>query len=286
MEFFNRCNITHSDVVSQALSHIHGGKFLPTKSRDGTAYKISVAEKLHIRHLWHSKQGSSRSINSAAISVASVSAEEDNSSRDGNSGLYFGKPTDKEELAALRESAMRATLMKKLSDANVYCRYAQRQLREKEDALLKCKSELATIETEMQALVNLAQEVASTGASPRTRKIDGKYIQSQLAIRLEELHECLLRQVKSLEAACYQDVPFVWYGMAEDVQVMGSFDGWTRGFQLSPESTGSFTKFSATVKLKPGWYHIKFLVDGKWQVSPDLPTMGEGPNVNNLLVVE
>jgi hypothetical protein len=33
-------------------------------------------------------------------------------------------------------------------------------------------------------------------------------------------------------------------------------------------------------------YEIKFLVDGEWHVSPDLPTVGEGLTKNNLLVVD
>eukprot|EP00250_Pteridium_aquilinum_P001003 c11183_g1_i1 orf=283-1146(-) len=284
VEFFDSCNITHKDAVSQALLQVHGGKFLLTKSRGDTAYKISFTKELHVRHLRVSKWGPSRLTKGAARSTASVSAE--NGSTDGASGLYFGQITQKEELAALRESSMRANLMKKLSDANMYGRHLQRQLLEKEDALLKCKSELVTMETEMKALVSLAQEVASEGGKPGMRKINGKYIPSHLAVRLEELHERLLLQAQSIEAVCYRDVPFAWVGMAEDVQVMGSFDGWTQGLQLSPENTGSFTKFSATVKLRTGRYQIKFLVDGEWHVSPDLPLVGEGPNINNLLVVE
>ena len=32
-------------------------------------------------------------------------------------------------------------------------------------------------------------------------------------------------------------------------------------------------------------YEIKFLVDGEWQLSPELPTVGEGSLKNNLLIV-
>lgn len=70
------------------------------------------------------------------------------------------------------------------------------------------------------------------------------------------------------------------------VQVMGSFDGWSHGEHMSPEYTGDFTKFSATLKLRPGKYEIKFMVDGQWQLSPDLPVTGDGMMENNLLVVE
>lgn len=38
----------------------------------------------------------------------------------------------------------------------------------------------------------------------------------------------------------------------KSVQVMGTFDGWCQGEHLSPEYTGSFTRFSTTLVLRPG----------------------------------
>lgn len=108
-------------------------------------------------------------------------------------------------------------------------------------------------------------------------------------------------------------IPFSlkWY---QSVQVMGTFDGWSQGEHLSPEYTGSFTKFSTTLLLRPGryflvwiiklllfllflglvliggfmlWrYEIKFLVDGEWKLSPEFPTVREGLMENNLLIVK
>ncbi|GFP78840.1 hypothetical protein PHJA_000027500 [Phtheirospermum japonicum] len=67
---------------------------------------------------------------------------------------------------------------------------------------------------------------------------------------------------------------------------MGSFDGWSEGEHLSPEYTGPYATFSTTLMLRPGRYEIKFLVDGEWQLSTELPTVGEGLMQNNLLIVE
>ena len=33
---------------------------------------------------------------------------------------------------------------------------------------------------------------------------------------------------------------------------MGSFDGWTYGEQMSPETTGAYTRFACLLKLRPG----------------------------------
>eukprot|EP00262_Sarcandra_glabra_P015834 TRINITY_DN4982_c0_g1_i1.p1 TRINITY_DN4982_c0_g1~~TRINITY_DN4982_c0_g1_i1.p1 ORF type:complete len:320 (+),score=59.24 TRINITY_DN4982_c0_g1_i1:391-1350(+) len=193
---------------------------------------------------------------------------------------------DTNELKSLLADSERTKLIRKLSEANQHNRFLKRQLQVKEDALVNFKSELAVLELEFQTLVRLAEEVAKSGIQPGSRKINGKYIQSHILSRLEVVHEKLKEQIKDVDAVKFEEVSMFWYGMAENVQVMGSFDGWSQGEQLSPEYTGAFTKFSTTLKLRPGRYEIKFLVDGEWQLSPELPTTGDGLMENNLLIVE
>ncbi|WVZ06312.1 hypothetical protein V8G54_019658 [Vigna mungo] len=189
-------------------------------------------------------------------------------------------------------------------------------LKVKEDALVKFKSELGAMELEIQALASLAEEIAQCGIPEGSRKINGKYIHSHLVARLEEytnktsqhcvvnlasfvslsmqmpcfpyiaVDEKLKEQIKDVDAAQSKEVSVFWIGMAESVQVMGTFDGWSQGEHLSPEYNGSYTKFSTTLLLRPGSYEIKFLVDGEWQLSPEFPIIGEGLTKNNLLVVE
>ncbi|KAK4277993.1 hypothetical protein QN277_015900 [Acacia crassicarpa] len=160
------------------------------------------------------------------------------------------------------------------------------QLQIKEESLVNFKSELAVMELEVQALVKLAEEIAQSAIPEGSRKINGKYIQSHLVSRLEAMHEKLKEQIKDVDSVQSKAVPVFWVGMAESVQVMGSFDGWSQGEYLSPEYDGSYTKFSSTLMLRPGRYEIKFLVDGEWKLSQELPTVGEGLTKNNLLVVE
>ncbi|GMP27514.1 hypothetical protein CsSME_00003472 [Camellia sinensis var. sinensis] len=160
------------------------------------------------------------------------------------------------------------------------------ELHEKEGALVNFKSELAVMEQEIQALVAMADEIAKYGIPERSRKINGKYILSHLLSRLEAVHEKVKEQIKDVDAAESKEVSLFWCGMAESVQVMGTFDGWSQGEDLSPEYNGYFTKFSTTLLLRPGRYEIKFLVDGEWQLSPEFPIVGEGLMKNNLLIVE
>ncbi|KAL4180895.1 hypothetical protein AMTRI_Chr12g234650 [Amborella trichopoda] len=213
-------------------------------------------------------------------------SEEGPSSNVDDSVPEDGEHLDSNNLNALLTDTVRANLTKKLSDANQNNRYLKRQLQVKEDALLKFKSDLALMELELESLVGLTEEVTKAGIPPGTRKIGGKYIHSHVLSKLQVLRDKLKEQIKDIDAVKFHDVELVWYGMAEDVQVMGSFDGWSQGEHMSAEYTGGFTKFSTTLKLRPGRYEIKFLVDGEWHLSPEFPTTGEGLLKNNLLIME
>ncbi|GLT97298.1 hypothetical protein SLE2022_148710 [Rubroshorea leprosula] len=214
-----------------------------------------------------------------------ASTDGENSSVDSPQQL-LDQPMGSDELKALLADSERTKLVKKLSEANQQNRFLKRQLYAKDNSLVNFKSELAVMELEIQALVSLAEEIAKSGIPEGSRKINGKYVQSHLLARLEAVHEKLKEQIKDVEAAQSKEVPLFWCGMAESVQVMGSFDGWSQGEHLSPEYTGSFTRFSTTLMLRPGRYEIKFLVDGEWQLSPEYPTTGEGLTKNNLLIVK
>ena len=137
-----------------------------------------------------------------------------------------------------------------------------------------------------QALARLAAEIAQCGIPEGSRRINGKYIHSHLVARLEAVRGQLKEQIKDVDAAQSKAVSVFWIGMAESVQIMGTFDGWSQGEHLSPEYNGSYTRFSTTLLLRPGRYEIKFLVDGEWKLSPEFPIIGGGLTKNNLLVVE
>ncbi|KAM0933114.1 putative AMP-activated kinase, glycogen-binding protein [Dioscorea sansibarensis] len=210
---------------------------------------------------------------------------DDHAQRDDASDGVLPKKLGPDELKLLLADSERAKLIRKLSEANQYNRFLKRQLQINDTALVDIKDKLATLESELQVLVALAQEIVDSGVQPGTRKISGKYIHSHLVSRLEAMHEKIKNGVTNADSVTVEEIAFYWIGMAESVQVMGSFDGWSRGEEMSPEYSGDYARFSATLKLRPGRYEIKFLVDGEWQLSPELPTVGEGSLMNNLLIV-
>ncbi|XP_057993802.1 protein PTST, chloroplastic isoform X2 [Hevea brasiliensis] len=256
------CNVKMS---YPRLSHLHPGS--------ATKYWMN-------RELWRTYSMPASLEESSSIQ----SEDEENGSSD--SSEDHAEQLSSDDLKALLADSERERLVKNLSEANQHNRFLKRQLHAKEDELVNWKSELAIMELEIQALVTLAEEIAQSGIPEGSRKINGKYIQSHLCSRLQAVHERLKEQIKDVDAAQSKEVHLFWCGMAESVQVMGSFDGWSLGEHLSPEYDGSFNRFTTTLMLRPGRYEIKFLVDGEWQLSPEYPTVGEGPTENNLLVVE
>lgn len=265
--------------------HVFGCTIKPSNLRFAHSYWGSARKNWMSNVLWRTYTMPVNLEESSSEQPEDYSDDEGNSSED-LAEEPLDQPLSSDELKALLLDSQRTNLTKKLSEANQQNRFLKRQLHVMEDALVNFKSELAVMELETQALVTLSEEIAQYEIPEGSRKINGKYVQSHLLSRLRVLQEKLKEQIKDVDAAKSKEVSLFWCGMAESVQVMGSFDGWSQGEHLSPEYDGSFTKFSATLMLRPGRYEIKFLVDGDWQLSPEYPTIGEGLTENNLLIVE
>lgn len=265
--------------------HVFGCTIKPSNLRFAHSYWGSARKNWMSNVLWRTYTMPTSLEESSSEQPEDYSDDEGNSSED-LAEEPLDQPLSSDELKALLLDSQRTNLTKKLSEANQQNRFLKRQLHVMEDALVNFKSELAVMELETQSLVSLSEEIAQYEIPEGSRKINGKYVQSHLLSRLRVLQEKLKEQIKDVDAAKSKEVSLFWCGMAESVQVMGSFDGWSQGEHLSPEYDGSFTKFSATLMLRPGRYEIKFLVDGDWQLSPEYPTIGEGLTENNLLIVE
>ncbi|XP_074378353.1 protein PTST, chloroplastic isoform X2 [Apium graveolens] len=198
----------------------------------------------------------------------------------------LSQPLRRAELKSLMADSERAKLISKLSEANRNNRFLKRQLQEKDNELVNFKRDLAALDYEIQTLVPLAEEISKSPIPQGSRKINGKYIQSHLVLQLRAVNKKMKQQITGVDDVQSKEVHLFWSGMAESVQVMGSFDGWSQGEHLSPEFTGSYMKFQTTLMLRPGRYEIKFLVDGEWYLSPEFPTVGVGSLENNLLIVQ
>ncbi|KAI5461136.1 hypothetical protein BGZ63DRAFT_227991 [Mariannaea sp. PMI_226] len=83
--------------------------------------------------------------------------------------------------------------------------------------------------------------------------------------------------------------PLEWHRGGEKVYVTGTIFQWNRKRRLHPVTENREGKpgcFSAIIHIRPGTHHIRFLVDGTMQTSPDLPTTVDfGNNLVNYIEV-
>ena len=73
---------------------------------------------------------------------------------------------------------------------------------------------------------------------------------------------------------------------AEEVFIAGDFNNWKKN--TSPMKKNENGVYTAELKLEPGNYNYKFVVDGNWITDPDNPkTSSDGyGGVNSVVVVE
>ncbi|KAJ5933507.1 Immunoglobulin E-set [Penicillium verhagenii] len=62
-----------------------------------------------------------------------------------------------------------------------------------------------------------------------------------------------------------------WNGPGEKVYVTGTFVNWEKKFKLHRSETNAGV-MTATLNLRPGTHHLKFLIDGEMRASDNLPT--------------
>ncbi|KAG9134470.1 hypothetical protein Leryth_019927 [Lithospermum erythrorhizon] len=74
----------------------------------------------------------------------------------------------------------------------------------------------------------------------------------------------------------------VWHNSASEVLLAGSYDGWTSQRKMEKSTSGIFC---TSLRLYPGRYEIKFIVDGIWRVDPLLPVVHNNGHDNNLLII-
>ncbi|KAK0720352.1 carbohydrate-binding module family 48 protein [Lasiosphaeris hirsuta] len=76
-----------------------------------------------------------------------------------------------------------------------------------------------------------------------------------------------------------------WLRGGDKVYVTGTIFQWNRKTRLHPVE-GRPGVFAATINILPGTHHVRFLVDGQMQTSPDLPTTVDfGNNLVNYIEV-
>ncbi|CAN7043380.1 unnamed protein product [Brassica oleracea var. botrytis] len=128
--------------------------------------------------------------------------------------------------------------------------YAQNKLR-------STRAKLAVLEGKMSMAIIDAQRIVRE----KQRKID----HARRALRL------------------LRTASIVWPNSASEVLLTGSFDGWSTQQRKMKKAQNGVS--SLTLKLYPGKYQIKFIVDGQWKVDPLRPIVTCDGYENNLLII-
>lgn len=143
--------------------------------------------------------------------------------------------------------------LRKLSDAS---EFQENGIMNAQEKLRSIRAKLAVLEGKMALAITDAQKVLD-----------------QKQKRIDSAH----RALQLLRTTC-----IVWPNSASEVLLVGSFDGWATQRKMEKLSTGIF---SLSLKLYPGQYEIKFIVDGTWKLDPLRPIINSGGFENNLLIV-
>ncbi|KAK8655361.1 hypothetical protein V6N13_107942 [Hibiscus sabdariffa] len=141
----------------------------------------------------------------------------------------------------------------KLSDA---WEFQENEILNAQDNLRSLRARLAVLEGKMALAIIDAQKTVEE----KQKRIDNAR-----------------RALQLLRTAC-----IVWPNSGSEVLLAGSFDGWATKRKMERSSSGAF---SAQLKLYPGKYEIKFIVDGEWKLDPLRPIVNNNGFDNNLLII-
>ncbi|WOL08858.1 hypothetical protein Cni_G17611 [Canna indica] len=135
------------------------------------------------------------------------------------------------------------------------------------------------LEFQETEIINARDKLRSIRA--RTAVLEGKMALE--IIEAKKLMEEKRRRFDSAQNALslLRTVCILWPNSASEVLLAGSFDGWSSQRMMEKSSSGIF---SLHLKLYPGRYELKFLVDGEWKIDPLRPVVHNG-YTNNLLII-
>jgi hypothetical protein len=216
-------------------------------------------------------------------------------------------------------AASRTRLASSLSAANAQVRALKKHAAARDRALAKAAEVLTLAMRELKESAEDAEAAAAAAAhavSPAERSKKAKLLAARLSTARREIEADF---ESAVDPFVPRRIPLVYLGMASDVKLVGSFDGWSaEGVRLSAvgassseddsgggdggdggieSSSSSFsnsafseggTRFEGDAWLLPGRYLVKWVVDGdQYRLAPEWPTEEDANgSTNNVLIVE
>ncbi|CAN6440329.1 unnamed protein product [Victoria cruziana] len=130
-------------------------------------------------------------------------------------------------------------------------------------------------------------EIMKSRAKLRSIRAKLAILEGKMGLEIMEVQKVAEEKQKRIEKAqrvlsLLRTACIVWPNSANDVLLAGSFDGWTSQRRMERTTSGIFV---INLKLYPGRYEIKFIVDGAWRTDPLRPVVNNNGYENNLLIV-
>ena len=181
----------------------------------------------------------------------------------------------------------RGKLQNRIWEANRYVRHLEGERAENEKMFSELRATLSALGNNADVIARQLSQFAAACGTEEDDENAKRFKAMELKAR--GLSEDATAAADALDAGVVREVPLVYHGVADEVEVRGTWDDWLSGLRLSPEEQqiggAAETEFRGTLKLKPGRYELKFVVDGCWRIVPGWPTVGFGLDENMVLDV-
>ncbi|XP_057509292.1 protein PTST homolog 2, chloroplastic-like [Actinidia eriantha] len=277
----------HGDELPLGTSRITGGKF---------SHKESVSDFDGSKNSLKPETWRTWSFQRAGFSEAEFEAGEINLNVD---RMLAAKDASKEEMIAITNGSTELLAKQKVSSHNdIRTRLQHMELELASSlSLLKSKSEEVVTKDGHESSSNDLRQLSDAwefqeneimNAQGRLRSIRAKLavLEGKMALAIIDAHKIVEGKQKRIDGGhralqLLRDACIVWPNSASEVLLAGSYDGWTTQRKMEKSSAGIF---SVCLKLYPGRYEIKFIVDGVWRTDPLRPIVHHGYE-NNLLII-
>eukprot|EP01023_Acetabularia_acetabulum_P014804 TRINITY_DN17208_c0_g1_i3.p2 TRINITY_DN17208_c0_g1~~TRINITY_DN17208_c0_g1_i3.p2 ORF type:complete len:277 (-),score=33.89 TRINITY_DN17208_c0_g1_i3:356-1186(-) len=203
-----------------------------------------------------------------------------------------GETVDIRMYDQLRNSRNR--LGKKLSEANQYISFLESSRQQSYEDITSSYDFVVKLCSEFGSLARSLESVAGSAQYGLDKQEALQKLQA-CADRFQNMELIAQKYKNEIHKNVPQKVSIRWSGVASEVRVMGDFDNWSAGQELSREdSSGTdsdtvFGTFETDLELRPGTYRIKLLVDNnKWQLAPDWPSEidEQSKETNNIITID
>ncbi|KAJ7564433.1 hypothetical protein O6H91_02G017200 [Diphasiastrum complanatum] len=150
------------------------------------------------------------------------------------------------------------------------------------------------------ALLSRELELAKMSRELEEAKAQLALFHAKATAELTQTKQALLEKELSLQAAQQalehlKQVQVEWWGEGSKVELAGSFNGWQYNFPMDPDPSSEIANLDGSrgpmmwgtkLWLYPGFYEIKFIVDGNWTIDQRREIVMRNMGQNNVLRVD